>query len=60
MPRSVQDLALSMDPNIKIEPEVEDVLQLLSSTLTLPASFLLLHSSSATSDITVTVDTTNK
>ena len=31
MRRSIQDLALSMDPNIKIEPEVEDVRQLLSS-----------------------------
>ena len=28
MRRSIQDLALSMDPNIKIEPEVEDVRQL--------------------------------
>jgi len=26
MRRSIQDLALSMDPNIKIEPEVEDLL----------------------------------
>ena len=30
MRRSIQDLALSMDPNIKIEPEVEDVRHLLS------------------------------
>jgi hypothetical protein len=29
MRRSIQDLALSMDPNIKIEPEVEDVRRLL-------------------------------
>jgi hypothetical protein len=34
MRRSIQDLALSMDPNIKIEPEVEDVRRLLSSILT--------------------------
>jgi len=33
MRRSIQDLALSMDPNIKIEPEVEDVRQLLFSIL---------------------------
>jgi hypothetical protein len=33
MRRSIQDLALSMDPNIKIEPEVEDVRQLLYSIL---------------------------
>jgi hypothetical protein len=33
MRRSIQDLALGMDPNIKIEPEVEDVRQLLSSIL---------------------------
>ena len=25
MRRSIQDLAISIDPNIKIEPEVEDV-----------------------------------
>jgi hypothetical protein len=31
MRRSIQDLALTMDPNIEIEPEVEDVRQLLSS-----------------------------
>jgi transcription initiation factor TFIID subunit 12 len=29
MRRSIQDLAFSMDPNIKIEPEVEDVRELL-------------------------------
>ena len=34
MRRSIQDLALSMDPNIKIEPEVEDVRHLLYSILT--------------------------
>jgi hypothetical protein len=28
MRRSIQDLVLSIDPNIKIEPEVEDVRQL--------------------------------
>jgi transcription initiation factor TFIID subunit 12 len=33
MGRSIQDLALSMDPNIKIEPEVEDLRQFLSSIL---------------------------
>lgn len=30
MRRSIQDLVVSIDPNIKIEPEVEDVRQLLS------------------------------
>lgn len=36
MRRSIQDLVLSIDPNIKIEPEVEDVRQFapLSSVLT--------------------------
>ncbi len=38
MRRSIQDLAFSMDPNIKIEPEVEDVRQFLSSVLA-PHSF---------------------
>jgi hypothetical protein len=33
MRRSIQDLAFSMDPNIKIEPEVEDVRQLFCSIL---------------------------
>ena len=33
MRRSIQDLAFSMDPNIKIEPEVEDVRQPLSSSI---------------------------
>ena len=31
MRRSIQDLVVSIDPNIKIEPEVEDVRQLLCS-----------------------------
>jgi hypothetical protein len=30
MRRSIQDLVLSIDPNIKIEPEVEDVRRVLS------------------------------
>ena len=30
MRRSIQDLVVSIDPNIKIEPEVEDVRELLS------------------------------
>lgn len=30
MRRSIQDLVLSIDPNVKIEPEVEDVSRLLS------------------------------
>jgi len=40
MCQSIQDLALSMDPNIKIKPGVEDVRQLLSSILT-PHAFRL-------------------
>ena len=40
MRRSIQDLALSMDPNIKIEPEVEDVRrQLLLSCILIPHAF---------------------
>ena len=39
MRRSIQDLAFSMDPNIKIEPEVEDVRRLLSSILA-PHAFI--------------------
>lgn len=34
MRRSIQDLVLSIDPNIKIEPEVEDVRR---SPLSLPS-----------------------
>src|SRR6266852_3378411 len=37
MRRSIQDLAFSMDPNIKIEPEVEDLRQLLSYILVPPS-----------------------
>jgi hypothetical protein len=43
MRRSIRDLALSMDPNIKIEPEVEDVRNLLSSIPAPHALNPLLH-----------------
>jgi hypothetical protein len=55
MCRSIRDLAFSMDPNIKIEPEVEDVRQLIFSFLAphrvyppLAAFFWILPTSSST------------
>jgi hypothetical protein len=45
MRRSIQDLAISIDPNIKIEPEVEDVRPRSSSHLILPPPFLVTHAS---------------
>ena len=39
MRRLIQDLDLSMDPNIKIEPEVEDVRRQLLSCILVPHAF---------------------
>ena len=40
MRRSIRDLALSMDPNIKIEPEVEDVRRLPRPSFTRSRRFM--------------------
>ena len=49
MRRSIQDLTFSTDPNIKIEPEIEDVRQLLSSDL-VPHAFSPFSQSSQMAD----------
>ena len=43
MRRSIQGLAFSMDPNIKIEPEVEDVRQFFSFDLVTQICTSLIH-----------------
>lgn len=43
MRRTIQDLVFSIDPNVKIEPEVEDVRFLLLRKRLLRLSYDLIH-----------------